>query len=494
MKGRGQCLPFEPNSPQTAAGLPAASVLDHLRQKQLKDLLDLTGIICQSKAGMIHLLGEEYKASIAHTSQTEVEAPLDACFCSHTIAQKGLFVVPDLREHSLFCDHFLVTREPYLRFYASYPLITSSDENIGALCLSSHVPRQLTGVQQETLCSLAHQIVVHIEVTRHLVALESEIQERNRVVRELEASDSLFRAFLNDSPVSAFIKDEDGRMTYCNKALSDRFGAKPEDWIGKTDFETWPRKIAEEFRRTDMLVIEHNREIHFEDRTLGPDGRMISWDVHKYPFSDASGRRSVACMALDVTPQWEAQQEVQRVQQELHVANEKLRNLSLTDALTGLTNRRAFEDCLEMERARSIRSGDPLSILMMDIDNFKSFNDSFGHVCGDEVLRQIAILMRQWTRQGDLVARYGGEEFLVILPSTDGTVALRIAERLREEIAAAAWRHRSITVSIGVATWHERICANTDFIHEADEALYAAKHNGRNQVCVAECTPAGCNE
>jgi diguanylate cyclase (GGDEF)-like protein len=122
---------------------------------------------------------------------------------------------------------------------------------------------------------------------------------------------------------------------------------------------------------------------------------------------------------------------------------------------------------------------------MVDIDEFKGFNDTFGHVCGDEVLRQIAVLMQRWTRRGDLVARYGGEEFLVILPATEGKEALGIAERLRQAIAEADWKHRLITVSVGVATRNKHMPTTTDFIHEVDQTLYAAKRAGKNRVCQA---------
>jgi diguanylate cyclase (GGDEF)-like protein len=148
-------------------------------------------------------------------------------------------------------------------------------------------------------------------------------------------------------------------------------------------------------------------------------------------------------------------------------------------------NRRALEDCLETECARSIRSAAPLSLFMLDIDDFKGFNDTFGHVCGDEVLRQIAVLMQRWTRRGDLVARFGGEEFLVILPATDEKAAFAIAERLRHAIAEADWKHRLITVSVGVATRNKRMPTTTEFLHEVDQALYAAKRGGKNRVSQA---------
>lgn len=476
----------EPNPPLTARGLSAA----HAHDRQLKDLSELVGLLCESPAATIHLLDENRQLCTASTNQATAGIPSDACFCSQFPPQLGVCVVADLREDPRFRDHVLVTREPYLRFYAGVPLLSVDAEKTGSLCIRDIMPRRLNSLQQRALETLARQIEALIESQRQLAALESAIRLKEVDLRDLAASDARFRAFLNASPVSVFIKDDEGRMVYCNKALADRFGATPEDWIGKTDFETWPREIAEAFRQGDLRALEANCEIHFEDRTLGPGGHPVIWDVHKYPFVDADRRRSVACMALDVTRTWEAQQEVQRIQQELRVANERLLSLSLTDPLTGLMNRRALEDCLDNECARSIRSGSPLSLFMLDIDDFKGFNDSFGHQSGDEVLRQIAILMRQWTRRGDLVARYGGEEFLVILPDTGADPALRIAERLREAVAAATWTHRPITVSIGVATSVEPMPSIASFIHKADEALYAAKHNGKNQVCQARSDPA----
>jgi diguanylate cyclase (GGDEF)-like protein/PAS domain S-box-containing protein len=456
---------------------------DRLRD-HFRDLLELTRLVCDSPEAVIHLFDEEPLESTAITGKTEV-SPLGPCFCSLIPGQKDPYVVPDLREDPRFCDHTLVTREPHLRFYAGYPLITDRDEIFGSLCILGSAPLHLTPEQQRVLAGLARQAVAHIEAAGQLSAMEAALHENDGKLRELAASDARFRAFLDASPVSALIKDEDSRMIYCNRALAERFGATPQDWIGKTDLETWPPEIAEEFRLSDRQALEANQEIHFEDRTRGLDGRMVTWDVHKYPFVDTDGRRSVACMALDVTRAWEAQQEVQRIQKELQLANERLQTLSLTDALTGLMNRRALEDCLDNECARSIRSAAPLSLFMLDIDDFKGFNDTFGHVRGDEVLRQIAILMQRWTRRGDLVARYGGEEFLVILPATDLNAAFGIAERLRQAIAETDWKHRLITVSVGVATRNENIPTPTEFIHQVDQALYAAKRAGKNQVCRA---------
>jgi diguanylate cyclase (GGDEF)-like protein/PAS domain S-box-containing protein len=489
-------VPGSESSPPQTLRVPAESyLLDWNPQEEFKDLLKLAAAICGVRNGAINLLdavpdeglpdeqGKLFRISIG---PRVIEAPLESWFCSHTIRQHNLFMVPDLREDSRFCDNLFVTGEPYLRFYAGYPLIASNGCSVGSLCIYDFAPGQLTAMQQQTLSVLARQITNHIELKKQAIALHTAVEELNRMARRLEISDSRFRAFMDASPMAAFIKDEEGRMVYCNRALASPFGAVPEDWIGKTDFETWPREIAEKFQSQDLPVLEQNRAFHYEDHTLGPDGRTVTWDVHKYPLVDASGGRCVACAALDVTNEREAEQEVQQVHQELQVANEKLRTLSLTDALTGLMNRRALQDSLERELARCIRSQAQLCLLMLDVDHFKRFNDSFGHVQGDEALCTISALMQQWTRKGDLVARYGGEEFLAILPDTGAMEAVRIAKRLCEAVAEADWEHRVITVSIGVASLDERTLSTASFLDEVDQALYTAKRRGRNQVCAAQ--------
>jgi diguanylate cyclase (GGDEF)-like protein/PAS domain S-box-containing protein len=479
----------ESSPPQTPTVSAATYLLDWNPQEEFKDLLRHAAAICEVRDGAINLLDGEGKPFKVHMGQSVIEVPLDSWFCSHTIRQDGLLMVPDLREDPRFCDSNFVTGEPYLRFYAGYPLIANNGCAVGSLCIYDFAPRRLTALQQQTLSVLARQIAAHIELKKRTIALQTAVEELSRMTRELEISDSRFRTFMDLSPMAAFIKDEAGRMVYCNRALTDSFGVVPEDWIGKTDFETLPWEIAQKFHNVDLQVLEQNRTLHFEDYTLGPGGCTVTWDVHKYPLVDASGGRSVACEALDVTKEREAEREVRQVQQELQVANEKLRTLSLTDALTGLMNRRDLENCLERELARCIRSRAQLCLLMLDVDNFKSFNDSFGHVQGDEALRIISALMQKWTRKGDLVARYGGEEFLAILPDTCAMEAVRIAKRLCEAVAGAAWEHRVITASIGVATLDERTLSTTSFLDEVDQALYAAKRRGRNQVCAAQSNP-----
>lgn len=160
--------------------------------------------------------------------------------------------------------------------------------------------------------------------------------------------------------------------------------------------------------------------------------------------------------------------------------------LATTDGLTGLNNHRTFQERLEVEIARSKRFNHRLSLLIIDIDYFKKFNDNFGHRVGDEVLRRVACLLAESTRNIDFAARYGGEEFVLILPETAIEGAVLTAERIREVIARRKMnvdgKDLSVTVSIGVASFPEDADYREMLIERADNALYSAKKSGRNKV------------
>ncbi|KMT55058.1 sensor domain-containing diguanylate cyclase [Pseudomonas fildesensis] len=164
-----------------------------------------------------------------------------------------------------------------------------------------------------------------------------------------------------------------------------------------------------------------------------------------------------------------------------------LSELAATDALTGLANRRILDQRLRLEWDRAQRSTEPLTLLMIDVDHFKAFNDRHGHQGGDEALRNVAqVIGSNIRRPADLAARYGGEEFAVVLPDTDAKGAAVIAEHIRsgvEHLPRVAGDERPITVSIGMNTWDKRSrMALEDLLLSADQALYEAKHTGRNRI------------
>ena len=182
--------------------------------------------------------------------------------------------------------------------------------------------------------------------------------------------------------------------------------------------------------------------------------------------------------------------EFQKAQME--AANAQLEALAMRDGLTGLGNRRAFEHRMAHEMDRVERYNYPLSLLMLDVDQFKEYNDSFGHQAGDLVLTTLARVLEAEGRETDFSARYGGEEFAVLLPHTDSEGAVTMAERLRAALETAAWNGRAVTASIGAATLTPAMGDERSLISAADAALYAAKSAGRN--CVAHAQADGVQE
>ncbi|MBA2380250.1 MAG: sensor domain-containing diguanylate cyclase, partial [Blastocatellia bacterium] len=160
------------------------------------------------------------------------------------------------------------------------------------------------------------------------------------------------------------------------------------------------------------------------------------------------------------------------------------KQLSVTDPLTGLLNRRYMDPRLAEELKRSKRHGFPLALLLLDIDDFKSYNDTFGHPAGDSALRKVAEVLKASLRGVDVAARWGGEEFAILLPNTKTDEAFLIAERIRVEVETAEMPKRRITVSIGIATESPEIDTSGELIQAADFALYEAKNRGRNTVCI----------
>lgn len=191
------------------------------------------------------------------------------------------------------------------------------------------------------------------------------------------------------------------------------------------------------------------------------------------------------------------------ITRQLDAANKELQRISALDGLTGIANRRYFDQALEHEWRRSLRTGKELSLILCDVDHFKSYNDSYGHVAGDQCLQQVATAMSALLgRAGDLLARYGGEEFAVLLPGADAPAAMAVALRLQDAVRQLALPHRgsaccdSVTLSMGVTSLQAAHYPGADaaqaLFQQADAALYTAKQTGRNRVVLfgADCMQA----
>jgi diguanylate cyclase (GGDEF)-like protein len=240
-----------------------------------------------------------------------------------------------------------------------------------------------------------------------------------------------------------------------------------------------------------MVPAESSRIINGHDRMRSALSSPC-YDPSGAPPSSTGAR-----VAIDLPVP--SDQEFERMREELRLANQEIGELQMkqkameqsirlliqmasTDELTGLKNRRRFDEDMESACAMATRQGSTVSLILLDIDHFKFYNDSFGHIAGDEVLCIFASILTRSSRLYDVVARYGGEEFAVLLPSTASGAAQEVAERQREALEAFDWPLRRITASFGVATMESAALPRIKLLEQADQALYYAKGKGRNRV------------
>lgn len=275
------------------------------------------------------------------------------------------------------------------------------------------------------------------------------------------------------------------QFDYIGPQIERLLGWPRDSWLGAMD---WIERIHPEDReRTANFCISQSEEgvDHEADyRALKADGSYVWIRDVVHVIRDENGvTQDLVGFMFDISARKQMEQEVADL-------NRKLEAWSNQDGLTGIANRRLFDQTMAAEWARGKRSGAPLSLLMLDVDHFKGYNDHYGHVKGDECLIRVARAIGQVPmRSSDLFARYGGEEFALVLPQTPADAAQLVAEKCRELVAALSIPHAVspvgvITISVGVCTMvpgEESFC--TTLIERADDKLYRAKRNGRNCVC-----------
>jgi diguanylate cyclase (GGDEF)-like protein/PAS domain S-box-containing protein len=264
------------------------------------------------------------------------------------------------------------------------------------------------------------------------------------------------------------------------------------------------RDALEQFRASHLGENEVG-EFTYRLRSASGVYRWVS--TRCVPFQqDLNGTPTqVLATTRDVTPQKlteerlhlqmrslnEAQIELQRRQNELEQLNDRLATLATRDGLTGLHNHRSLQDRLSEEISRAERTARPVSLIMVDVDRFKSYNDRYGHPAGDVVLRELANVLAVTARASDFVARYGGEEFAVLLPDSRAPDAAYLAERMRHKLNEAFFGEEKVTASFGCAEYIPGVMTKAELILEADRALYRAKRDGRDCVRVAEIPAEG---
>ncbi len=217
-------------------------------------------------------------------------------------------------------------------------------------------------------------------------------------------------------------------------------------------------------------------------RQLTEDQKTALWALSRQVVAQVELGNAAEELKNDTTQLRNYQRQLEKYQRRLEVTNARIKTLSITDDLTGLHNGFAFEEELRNEVHCAWASDSPLSLLLLDADHFKSYNDEFGHPAGDDALKTIAGYLKDSLRTTDFVARIGDEEFVIILPGASQESACAMAERRRKVLELAVWHERPITVSIGISSLDGRNINTGTLISEADQALFHSKATGRNRV------------
>ncbi|MBT8395320.1 MAG: GGDEF domain-containing protein [Gemmatimonadetes bacterium] len=302
----------------------------------------------------------------------------------------------------------------------------------------------------------------------------------------------MFRLSMEVAPTPMITVREDGSMAMVNHAAEQLFGYDAAELIGQSVEFLLPdglRSVHEQHRAAFVTdpgarPMGSQRDLY----AIVSDGAAIPVEIGLSPVETSSGLM-VICTIVDLSLRKKEEHDLLQLASQLGKKNERLLELVATDGLTSLKNRQAFMDHLKAQVEVSVRHGRPLSVLILDIDYFKAFNDEFGHLAGDEVLKEVGRILPEASRRSDLVARLGGEEFGIVLPETDKEGAVVLAERFREAIESGDWSVRPITVSIGATTVQPgdpvprpKAPELSEILTDADRALYRSKDKGRNRV------------
>ncbi|PJZ51988.1 sensor domain-containing diguanylate cyclase [Leptospira adleri] len=292
--------------------------------------------------------------------------------------------------------------------------------------------------------------------------------------------------FVNNSLDLISIQRLDGTVIQVNPSFERILGWSEKDLLGRNPFHLLhPDDLDSTLKEIEKLN-QGIPTLAFQNRYRCFDGsyKFFAWTCYpdlKEGLLYTSGR--------DITDLVESNRKISQLAAKLKETNDKLFEQASTDPLTKLKNRRAFQEELQYLIRLALKEETPISLLMVDADHFKAFNDQFGHLEGDQVLVHLGNLLLRSTRESDIVARYGGEEFIIALPGASEKEAATIAESIARTIRDFSCEKKNVTVSIGISTiqfhsnrWNE----NTDFqkllIENADQALYQSKINGRNRV------------
>ncbi len=320
--------------------------------------------------------------------------------------------------------------------------------------------------------------------------LEVVMAESRRLQKSLQTSEAYFRLLAETSRDVIVLTDLEGARRYVSPAAAELLGWSPEELLGGSyrdlvhpdDLGEWKNLLADSGTGTTGKILQY--------RCRKKDGSYLWMESNLRLYHDPTTGTPFGFVNVvrDISGRKAAEEDLEK-------AFRLVESLASLDGLTEIANRRRLDQVLEHEWRLAIRTVSDISLLLIDVDHFKAYNDLYGHLAGDDCLRRLAkVILEMVARPSDLVARYGGEEFAVVLPNTPPAGAMQVAERIRSAVQELDMphegnQHRVVTVSIGCATQTPEMDSKLDgLIDAADHALYRAKNAGRNAI---ECAGQG---
>lgn len=421
------------------------------------------------------------------------------------LPERLLQTAEDTRKTLIYDDASLdpdLADDPYVRTYRPRSLVCmpliNQNRTVAVIYLENNlVPGAFTRERMKIINLLSRDMVFSLE--------------NATLYEELEQSEAKYRELVDNIQDGIFLI-QDGRFVYVNEALAEMLGYRAEEILGARYHAFVHPKDAERVESYYWNRIE-NREVpsEYEAGLLHRDGLRAIIAIHKVSGVNYRGKRAVQGTIKDITARKRAEQELrqhkehleelvaertaelERNNEELNRSLKLIERLSVTDELTGLYNRRHFNHVFTDSVARANRYAQPLAYLMLDIDHYKKYNDTYGHFEGDRVLERLGRTLHGFSAEGrSFVFRLGGEEFGILLPGAGAEETRRYAEQIRQGVEALEIEHSGnseagiVTVSIGAA-WVQGPGADEEHVYKmADEALYHSKHAGRNRVTLAE--------
>jgi diguanylate cyclase (GGDEF)-like protein/PAS domain S-box-containing protein len=353
--------------------------------------------------------------------------------------------------------------------------------------------------EEEALAHWRRQLLADLAVTGVLLAiliglgfaLVHQTRQREAMQRDLLESEQRYRLIADNAGDVVGVFDFDGNRHYISPSIKDVLGWSPEERIASSLFDS-AHPGQHRYLRAAFAMLKdgcENQRVEYQVLTKAGNYLWVETTFKLVRDSDTQKPASVIGTLRDISKR-------KAIEDQLHAANTRLQTVAATDFLTGIPNRRSFDIALEREWSHAMDRGLPLSVMMIDVDLFKKYNDHFGHAAGDECLIGIAAVLRNaLPRPADTACRYGGEEFAIILPNTDQAEAKAVAQAIREKVHALRIEHPHqkegiVTLSIGVCCTEQLETPDmASLVKCADLALYNAKRGGRDTIACWAAEP-----